>query len=121
MRSRYDELMTHPNVLEDILQAGAQKARALSAPFMHELKLAVGLKAFAAPEAAAEKGQKKRKEGTPRIQSSTASKTAASASNLLPSMALNSLFLTPLRPAAMLARGSVVLRKREQQLLTRLL
>lgn len=25
MRSRYDELMTHPNVLEDILQAGAQR------------------------------------------------------------------------------------------------
>lgn len=61
MRSRYDELMTHPNVLEDILQAGAQKARALSAPFMHELKLAVGLKAFAAPEAAAEKAKNAKK------------------------------------------------------------
>ena len=61
MRSRYDELMTHPNVLEDILQAGAQKARALSAPFMHELKLAVGLKAFAAPKAAAEKAKNAKK------------------------------------------------------------
>ena len=46
MRSRYDELMAHPETLEEILQAGARKARELSAPFLEELKAAVGLKPF---------------------------------------------------------------------------
>ena len=44
MRARYDELMARPDRVEDMLQAGAGKARKLSAPFMRELRHAVGLR-----------------------------------------------------------------------------
>lgn len=44
MRERYMELMAAPQRIEDALQAGADKARALSAPFMERLREAVGLK-----------------------------------------------------------------------------
>ncbi len=49
MRERYQELMANPGRIEDILQAGAQKARKLAVPFMEELRQAVGLRAAAAP------------------------------------------------------------------------
>lgn len=60
MRARYDDLMAHPAVLEEILQAGARKARAISAPFMAELRHAVGLRSFTelADEKKAEKKAK---------------------------------------------------------------
>ena len=45
-RERYDALMAKPNDLEAILQAGAEKARAFSAPFMGQIRDAVGLKAL---------------------------------------------------------------------------
>ena len=44
MRVRYEELMREPGKIEDILLAGAAKARNLSAPFMAELRHAVGLR-----------------------------------------------------------------------------
>lgn len=44
MRARYAELMAAPARIEDILQAGAAKARKLSAPFMARLREAVGLR-----------------------------------------------------------------------------
>lgn len=50
-RQRYDELMRHPGRVEECLQYGASKARTLSAPFMRELKSAVGLRALSAPAA----------------------------------------------------------------------
>ena len=53
MRERYAELMAHPQQIEDALQAGAQKARAVAAPLLHELRSAVGLRAMSAPLAAA--------------------------------------------------------------------
>lgn len=53
MRERYAELMAHPQQIEDALQAGAQKARAVAAPLLHELRCAVGLRAMSAPLAAA--------------------------------------------------------------------
>lgn len=45
MRDRYEALMAAPAQIEDILQAGAEKARALSQPFMEQLRAAVGLRA----------------------------------------------------------------------------
>lgn len=43
MRDRYESLMAKPNDIEDILQAGAKKARAIATPFMESLRAAVGL------------------------------------------------------------------------------
>ncbi|HET6788621.1 MAG TPA: tryptophan--tRNA ligase [Aquabacterium sp.] len=48
MRERYAELMAHPEHIEEVLQAGAHKARALSAPFLAELRHAVGLRTMVA-------------------------------------------------------------------------
>ena len=44
MRERYEALMNDPGKIETILLAGAQKARALSAPFATRLRQAVGLR-----------------------------------------------------------------------------
>jgi tryptophanyl-tRNA synthetase len=44
MRARYQHLMAHPQEVEAALLAGAQKARALTVPFMHTLRHAVGLR-----------------------------------------------------------------------------
>jgi tryptophanyl-tRNA synthetase len=49
MRERYTDLMSRPERIEDILQAGAAKARLLSKPFMARLREAVGLRAMATP------------------------------------------------------------------------
>ena len=48
MRERHDALIRNPAELERILQAGAQKARAIATPFMAELRHAVGLRNLAA-------------------------------------------------------------------------
>jgi tryptophanyl-tRNA synthetase len=58
MRERYDELVANPLVLEKILSAGAQKARARATPFMAELRDAVGLRNLASRPAAAKKAEK---------------------------------------------------------------
>ncbi|MNK16363.1 Tryptophan--tRNA ligase [compost metagenome] len=44
MREKYIDLMANPGRIEDILQAGAAKARKLAVPFMQELRQAVGLR-----------------------------------------------------------------------------
>jgi len=59
MRERYQDLMAHPERIEDILQAGAQKARKLATPFMQELRQAVGLRASKAAPAAGKAAAKK--------------------------------------------------------------
>jgi len=43
-RERYQELISRPDRIEDILQAGAQKARSFATPFMADLRAAVGIK-----------------------------------------------------------------------------
>ena len=43
MRERYAALMARPDDIEDILLAGAQKARAIASPFMAQLREAVGI------------------------------------------------------------------------------
>jgi tryptophanyl-tRNA synthetase len=44
MRDRYRQLMADPARIEEILQAGALKARAIAAPLLKELRFAVGLR-----------------------------------------------------------------------------
>ncbi|NVO06693.1 MAG: tryptophan--tRNA ligase [Rhodoferax sp.] len=46
MRARYQHLMEHPEEVETLLLAGAQKARAIATPFMARLRQAVGLRAL---------------------------------------------------------------------------
>jgi tryptophanyl-tRNA synthetase len=46
MRARYEELIAQPRHIEDILQAGAAKSRRLAAPFLAQLREAVGLRDF---------------------------------------------------------------------------
>jgi len=48
MRERYAALMANPEQLEAILQAGAAKARAIAAPFLQRLRVAVGLRPYTA-------------------------------------------------------------------------
>jgi len=47
MRATYEDLMAHPEKVERILLAGAEKARPKSAAFMAELRDAVGLRSLA--------------------------------------------------------------------------
>ena len=44
MREHYQALISHPQEIERLLQAGAEKARAIATPFMGELRHAVGLR-----------------------------------------------------------------------------
>jgi tryptophanyl-tRNA synthetase len=53
MRERYEALMAHPETLEEVLQEGARKARAVAAPFLAELRHAVGLRPMVAVPASA--------------------------------------------------------------------
>lgn len=48
MRARYAELVAHPEQIETVLQAGADKARARATPFLKELRHAVGLRRMVA-------------------------------------------------------------------------
>lgn len=43
-RERYEALLANPAHIEDVLQAGAQKARAYSQPLLEKLRAAVGIK-----------------------------------------------------------------------------
>jgi len=45
-RERYAQLIAKPAELEDILQAGAAKARRIATPFLGELRESVGLRSF---------------------------------------------------------------------------
>ncbi len=46
MRESYDRLMSRPDEIEEILQAGARKARGIATPFMAELRQVVGLRSL---------------------------------------------------------------------------
>ena len=47
-RDHYQQLIARPADLEDILLAGAQKARKVATPFLEQLREAVGLRSFRA-------------------------------------------------------------------------
>ena len=46
MRAAYEDYMAHPEKVEALLLAGAQKARAIATPFMTQLRVAVGLRSL---------------------------------------------------------------------------
>ncbi|MFA5590856.1 MAG: tryptophan--tRNA ligase [Lysobacteraceae bacterium] len=46
MRERYEALIAKPAEIEEVLQTGAAKARAVAAPLLEELREAVGLRSF---------------------------------------------------------------------------
>ncbi len=48
MRERYDALIARPDAIEEILQTGAARARAIATPLLAELRAAVGLRRFGA-------------------------------------------------------------------------
>jgi tryptophanyl-tRNA synthetase len=52
MRASYQDLMSNPARIEDILQEGARKARAIATPFIKELRQAVGLRTLGGAGAA---------------------------------------------------------------------
>ena len=62
-RERYHQLLARPQDLENILQAGAVKARRIATPFLAELREAVGLRNFAQVAVSGEKKTKKAKKG----------------------------------------------------------
>ena len=55
MRASYEHLVSHPQELEAVLQAGAAKARARATPLLRELRQAVGLRNLASVAAGAKK------------------------------------------------------------------
>lgn len=67
-RERYHQLISKPHELEEILQAGAAKARKIATPFMAQLRDAVGLRSFTQVQVAEPVSKKKAKK-TSRIVS----------------------------------------------------
>lgn len=61
MRTRYNDLMTHPEKIEAILQEGAAKARAYAGDLLVKLRHAVGLRSFVKPESSKNDSPKKAK------------------------------------------------------------
>jgi tryptophanyl-tRNA synthetase len=59
MRERYEHLVNHPLELEQVLQAGAAKARTRATPLMRELRDAVGLRNLASAAATGRKDKSK--------------------------------------------------------------
>jgi tryptophanyl-tRNA synthetase len=62
-RERYHGLIERPADLEDILLAGAEKARRVATPFLGELREAVGLRSFRSAVQSADSGKKKATKG----------------------------------------------------------
>lgn len=62
MREKYVDLIANPGRIEDILQAGADKARKQALPLMQELRVAVGLRNLNAGAATAKSQGKKDKD-----------------------------------------------------------
>ncbi|SQF95673.1 tryptophanyl-tRNA synthetase [Paucimonas lemoignei] len=62
-REHYNRLLERPADLEDILLAGAAKARKIATPFLGELREAVGLRSFRSVVQVADSGKKKAVKG----------------------------------------------------------
>lgn len=67
-RERYHQFIERPADLEDILRAGAQKARKVATPFLEQLREAVGLRSFRS-EVQSAAGTKKKAAKTARFVS----------------------------------------------------
>jgi tryptophanyl-tRNA synthetase len=61
MRERYAHLMAHPDEVEAILMAGAERARTIATPLLGTLRDAVGLGRGEAQAGAGKKGKRKKK------------------------------------------------------------
>ena len=59
MRERYESLIADPDRIEDVLQAGASKARVLATPLMERVREAVGLRSLRGSGGRARTGGKK--------------------------------------------------------------
>jgi len=46
-RAEYERLMANPRQVEDVLKQGAERARAVSKPFLAEIRDKVGIRALA--------------------------------------------------------------------------
>jgi tryptophanyl-tRNA synthetase len=57
LRERYHALISEPEKIENLLQAGGEKARAVATPFLRELRRAVGLRSLNALPAVAQKSK----------------------------------------------------------------
>jgi tryptophanyl-tRNA synthetase len=68
LRERYDALIAHPERIEALLQVGAQKARAIAAPLLAELRAAVGLRRFVAAAGAKPADAPKAKAALPQFK-----------------------------------------------------
>ena len=68
-RERYHQLMSRPSDMEDLLLVGAKKARAVAAPFLAELREAVGLRSFVNQDSIAISNSKKKTAKSSRIVS----------------------------------------------------
>ena len=62
-REHYHDLMSRPADMEDILLAGAQKARKIASPFLTQLREAVGLRSFVSAAQATTSTKKKAVKG----------------------------------------------------------
>ncbi|GMV28297.1 MAG: tryptophan--tRNA ligase [Rhodanobacteraceae bacterium] len=67
MRAKYEELIGQPARIEEILQAGAARARAIAGPFLADLRAAVGLRDFRA-QAVKPRGADAGKAGKPQFK-----------------------------------------------------
>ncbi|GAB2586240.1 tryptophan--tRNA ligase [Dyella jejuensis] len=70
MREHYEKLIAHPAAIEEILQEGARKARAVAGPKIAELRDAIGLRAMSSSTTQAAKSRPVAKSGrAPRFAS----------------------------------------------------
>jgi len=69
LRGRYADLMAHPDDIEDILTKGALRARERAAPFMADLRSAVGLRSFKSSRPSTKKKATLTKPKSPRFVS----------------------------------------------------
>jgi tryptophanyl-tRNA synthetase len=67
MRDKYEALIAKPGDIEDLLQIGARKARAIAAPFLETLREAVGLRSFRQVKIAAAAAEAKAANNEPRV------------------------------------------------------
>lgn len=65
MRAHYEHLISHPEEVEAILLAGAEKARAVAVPLMQQLRAAVGLRALRGAQTAPAKTRDQHKDHLP--------------------------------------------------------
>ena len=68
MREKYQRLIAQPSEIEDILQAGAQRARSIATPLLGRLREAVGLRRMVTSAAVDKKQASVEKEAKPSVK-----------------------------------------------------